>query len=171
MKKSLFTILILFVITVANAQTQRWAVGFKLGEPTGVNLRKYGNSNALDLTVGTYGALLGMDRLYRNGTYRNVGIMLNATYLWYTPLLSERMIAYAGAGAQLNTRRYYPDQFSRVGAYTNNISIGPSATAGLEYFSRRTSSSYFLEGGSYVELLPAFLFVSPQVSAGIRHNF
>lgn len=171
MKKQLLTILLLLGVTVASAQTQQWAIGFKLGEPTGVNLRKYGDNNALDVTIGTYGGLLGMDRLYRNGTYRNVGVMLNATYLWYTPLLSERLTAYTGVGAQLNSRRYYPDKFSSVDAYTNNISIGPSAMAGLEYFSPRGSSSYFIEGGSYVELLPAFLFVSPQISAGIRHNF
>lgn len=171
MKKALLSLLLLLGVTLANAQPQRWAVGFKLGEPTGVNLRKYGDRNAFDVSVGTYGGLLGMDRAYRNGSYRNVGVMLNASYLWYTPLLAERMTVYTGLGAQLNSRRYYPDRFSNVGAYTNNISIGPSATAGLEYFSARRPSSYFIEGGTYVELLPAFLFLSPQISAGIRHNF
>ncbi|GAB3166019.1 hypothetical protein [Telluribacter humicola] len=172
MKKQVFTIILLLsVVTLASAQTQRWAIGFKLGEPTGLNLRKYGDRNALDITVGTYGGILGMDRSYRNGSYRNAGVMLNASYLWYAPLLAERMTVYTGVGAQLNSRRYYPDRFSNVGAYTNNISIGPSATAGLEYFSARSASSYFVEGGTYVELLPAFLFLSPQISAGIRHNF
>ncbi|GAB2789018.1 hypothetical protein GCM10027275_37440 [Rhabdobacter roseus] len=171
MKKCIVIVsLLLFVgSSLAQAQIQSWAAGFKLGEPTGVNLRKYGDRNALDITVGTYGMLLGNYRDYRSGNYRTMGLMLNGSYLWYAPLFRERMSAYAGVGLQVNSRRYYPNRFDNL--HVKNISLGPSGTVGLEYFSPYKSTSFFLEGGAYVEFLPGFFFTSPQLSIGIRTNF
>jgi hypothetical protein len=125
----------------------------------------------LDITVGTYGGFIAKNRVYRKGEYRSVGYMANISYIWYAPILNNCMIAYAGAGGQVNSRHYYLDQLSSVDAYSRTISFGPTATVGLEYFSRAKASSFFLEGGGYAELLPGFLFASPQISFGIRTNF
>lgn len=171
MRIYILAILLTLAPFCTQAQTQRWALGFKVGEPTGLNIRKYGDKNALDISAGTYGGLLSQNRPYRKGEYRSMGYMLNISYLWYASILSNRMIAYAGAGGQINSRKYFPDQLSSVGGNTRNISFGPAASAGLEYFSRVKSSSFFLEGGGYVELLPGFLFGSPQLSLGVRTNF
>jgi hypothetical protein len=157
-------------ITMAGAQTRSWAIGFKIGEPSGLNIRKYGDHNALDITLGTYGGVLAQNKAYRKGNYRTAGFMLNSTYLWYVHWLRERMIAYAGVGGQVNSRNYYPGK-SGGGVYLRSVSLGPSATAGLEYLSRAKARSFFLEGGGYVELLPGFLYTSPQVSFGVRFNF
>ncbi|TDB61829.1 hypothetical protein [Arundinibacter roseus] len=155
------------------AQPRRWAVGAKLGEPTALNLRKYGDRNALDIALGTYGGLVGKNRVYRKGTYQSVGVMLNVTYLWYVPFINNRMTAYAGFGGQINARHYYPDPSAMTAevSYPKSISLGPGGTVGLEYFSRMKTTSFFLEGGGYTELLPDFLFLSPQLSFGIRNNF
>lgn len=76
--------LILFVallggLTVPNrarAQYNNWSVGFRLGEPAGVNIRKYvGSNHAFDLNVGTYGGLYGNRRSYRTGVYRSVSTL------------------------------------------------------------------------------------------------
>lgn len=157
--------------SLVQAQTKRWAFGLKLGEPIGLHLRKYGERNALDLTLGTYGGFFAQSRPYRKGYYQTTGLMFNGTYLWYVPFFNERMSAYAGFGAQVNSRRYFEDQFGTVTVFDRSISLGPSGTAGIEYFARRKSTSYFLEGGGYAEFVPDFMYVSPQLSFGIRTNF
>lgn len=162
----------LFSFSFSQAQTQKWAIGFKLGEPTAVSLRKYGDQNALDISIGTYVGLLKSKKTYKtsNDDLADVGLMFNATYLWYVPMLSERMMAYGGVGVQVNSRRYYPNKNLRE-AYTTNISTGPSATVGLEFFFAQKPTSIFLEGGTYLELLPKIFYLNPNLSIGIRHNF
>ncbi len=157
---------------VANAQTKKWAVGFEVGEPSAISLRKYGDRNALDVSVGTYVGLFKGKKTYKTSTddLADVGIMFNATYLWYVPMFNERMMAYGGVGVQVNSRRYYPNKNLRE-AYTTNISTGPSATVGLEFFFAQKPTSVFIEGGTYLELLPKIFYLNPNLSIGIRHNF
>lgn len=155
---------------VGKAQTRSWAIGFKIGEPTGLDFRKYGDRNALDITLGTYGGILAQNAAYRKGSYRTTGLMLNGTYLWYTHFFRDRMTAYAGVGGQVNSRRYFPDLPGNI-SFSRSVSLGPSGTVGLEYFSRAKSKSYFLEGGGYVELVPDIGYASPQISFGVRYNF
>lgn len=157
---------------MAHAQYDNWAVGFKLGEPTGVNIRKYFNNiHAIDVTVGTYGGILSNDRKYRgsDGRYKNAGISLQIHYLWHTPLFnSEAVHVYYGIGGQINNRRSYPDRLA--GQYEKALTLGGSALAGFEYYIPDNRISVFLEGGTYVELLRRPFFLSPNISAGLRFN-
>jgi hypothetical protein len=157
---------------IAKAQTKKWAVGFEVGEPTAVSIRKYGDRNALDVSLGTYTGLLKGKKTYKtkNDDLGDIGIMFNATYLWYVPMINDRMIAYGGAGVQVNSRRYFPDKTKRE-QYVRNISTGPSVTAGLELFFAQKPTSVFLEGGAYLEMLPKIFYLNPSLSLGIRHNF
>lgn len=155
-----------FVVSTAQAQTQKWALGFKVGEPTGVSLRKYGDRNGLDISVGTYTSLLKSKKEYKNGELGSIGIMFNGTYFWYVPMMNEKMIAYGGLGVQINSRR-----LNLANDHTNNISTGPSITGGLEFFSGSKPTSYFIEVGSYLELLPKIFYLNPNLNVGIRHNF
>lgn len=170
MKKVLFTLIGLLVMNLAHAQYDNWAVGFKLGEPTGFNVRKYFNNiNAFDITIGTYGGIVGNNRDYRQGHYRNAGLSVQAHYLWHYPLFNAELVHfYYGFGGQLNSRRYYPNRLS--GGYENTISIGGSGIGGIEYYLPDGRLSVFLEGGAYAEVLPRPLFVSPNISGGIRLN-
>ena len=53
MKKLALTFAFILSFGFAHAQYDNWAVGFKLGEPTGINIRKYFNNiHALDVTIG-----------------------------------------------------------------------------------------------------------------------
>ncbi|GAB2774617.1 hypothetical protein GCM10027275_17070 [Rhabdobacter roseus] len=173
MKKLGLTFLCVLCVSLAQAQYDNWAVGFKLGEPTGINLRKYFNSiNAIDVTVGTYGGILSNQRDYRQGEYRNVGVSFQIHYLWHHPLFNAELVQfYYGFGPQINSRRYYPDGLrSQTPNYQSNISLGGSGLGGLEYYLPDGRLSIFLEGGLYAELLPRLLYTSPNVSAGIRLN-
>jgi hypothetical protein len=55
--------------------------------------------------------------------------------------------------------------------YTINISTGPSATAGLEFFFAQKPTSFFVEGGSYLEFIPKFFYFNPNLSIDLRQNF
>lgn len=176
MKKTFVVIIVLVLCgTISQAQYNNWAVGFKLGEPTGINIRKYFNDDkAIDVTVGTYGGIYGNIRDYRNGRYKNVGLTVQVRYLWHKSLFnSEALKGYYGFGGQLNSRRYYfVPSSSSTGeeVYDRNISLGGTALAGLEYFMPGSRLSIFLEAGVYAEVLPAFLFLHPNVSGGVRLN-
>ncbi|MCE7039639.1 hypothetical protein [Dyadobacter sp. CY312] len=172
MKKYYLASLLFLSVLSANAQTQKWAVGFKLGEPTGISLRKYGDRNGLDISVGTYTGFLKSKKTYKtsNDDLGAIGIAFNGTYLWYVPMMNDRMMAYGGVGVQLNSRRYYPDKNVKS-VHTTNISTGPSATAGLEFFFAAKPTSFFVEGGGYLELLPKVFYFNPNLSIGLRHNF
>ncbi|GAB3955958.1 hypothetical protein GCM10028805_44400 [Spirosoma harenae] len=156
---------------LATAQYNNWSVGFRIGEPSGANVRKYfGNNKAFDLNIGTYGGIYGTKRSYRSGEYKNVGLTVQGHLIWHTALTkSESFRAYYGFGGQINTRRYYPPRLN--GEYENALSIGPSGIGGLEVFPASKPYSFFLEAGGYVELLQAPFFLSLNTGLGLRYNF
>lgn len=155
----------------ASAQYNNWSVGFRIGEPSGVNVRKYfGSNHAFDLNIGTYGALYGTKRSYRSGEYKTVGLTIQGHYIWHTALTkSESIRAYYGFGGQINNRRYYPPRLN--GDYESALSLGGSGIAGLEVFPVGKPFSIFLETGVYIELLPAPFFLSLNSGLGLRYNF
>jgi hypothetical protein len=172
MKKLALTFICTLCFGFAHAQYDNWAVGFKLGEPTGVNIRKYFNNiHALDVTIGTYGGVLSNNRKYRGdeGIYKNAGLSLQVHYLWHTPVFnSEAVHVYYGLGGQVNSRRSYPKRLN--GNYEKDISLGGSILGGFEYYIPDNRMSVFLEGGTYLELIPRPFYLSPNISAGVRFN-
>ena len=172
MKKLLLLSSLFLFVTDAFSQSQDWALGFEVGEPIAVSVRKYGDRNALDISFGTYIGLFKSKDNYKvsNDDMGSVGVMFNASYEWYVPLFNERISAYAGPGVQVNSRRYYPDRNVKS-VYTTNISTGPSATVGLEFFFAQKPASFFVEGGGYLELIPKLFYFNPTLSIGLRHNF
>lgn len=156
----------------ARAQYNNWAFGFRIGEPSGVNIRKYfGEKHAFDVNVGTYGGLYGNNRAYRSGYYKTVGLMVQGHYLWHDRILNnDNLRGYYGFGGQINSRRYYPDRFAATNDYESAIALGGSAVAGLEYFVPNKQYSIFLELGLYAEVLPSPLFFSVNSGLGIRFN-
>ncbi len=158
----------LMVPNRAQAQYNNWAVGFRVGEPSGVNIRKYfGSNHAFDLNVGTYGGLYGNYRKYRDGAYKSVGLTVQGHYLWHKALTSsESLRGYYGFGGQFNTRRFH-----NAGGVQSQLSIGASGIGGLEMFPANKPYSFFLETGLYVELLQAPFFLNLNTGLGIRYNF
>ncbi len=172
MRKVSFLFILVFLISSATfAQEKNWAIGAKLGEPAGLNIRKYFDERAFEINIGTYGGLWGQDRGYRKGTYNSVGLAVNMNYLWHGNLFKrERAKYYYGIGAQFNNRKYFPkDQKLAQGVAT--LSIGGNALAGLEFFMTDSPLSIFLEAGTYVEMLPSPIFMHIQSGVGARFNF
>ena len=157
----------------AQAQYNNWSVGFRIGEPSGVNVRKYfGENHAFDLNIGTYGGLYGNNRAYRAGRYKSVGLAVQGHFLWHTSFGSSQTFrGYYGFGGQIGSRRYYPDRLAYVNEFESTISLGGSGVAGLEIFPASKPYSFFLETGLYVEVLPAPFFLNLQSGVGLRYNF
>ncbi|WP_266366887.1 hypothetical protein [Tellurirhabdus rosea] len=163
----------LFTAERAQAQFNNWAVGFRLGEPAGLNVRKYfGENHAFDVNIGTYGGVYANVRSYRQGYYRNVGLAIQGHYLWHGDVGSSQTLHYYyGFGGQVGSRRYFPRNLSGQRTdYVNNISLGGSGVGGVEYFMPNKTTSIFLEAGLYAEVLPQPLFFNVQSGIGLRFN-
>ncbi|WP_460639642.1 hypothetical protein [Larkinella harenae] len=164
----------LLISNPLQAQDNSWAVGFRLGEPTGVNIRKYfSNGNGFDFNIGTYGGLYGKVRKYRQGRFNNVGLAFQGHYIRHGEVgRSQTLHYYYGLGAQVSSRRYFPnDKINQPTNFEKNIGLGGSGIVGLEYFLPQKPSSIFVETGLYAEVVPGFLFFNLQSAIGVRYNF
>ncbi|MFN8356641.1 MAG: hypothetical protein U0Y10_19460 [Spirosomataceae bacterium] len=175
MKQFVGIIVFVLLCQLAYSQPKKFAVGVRLGEPSGLNARYYleDGERAIDVNIGTYGGLWGNVRSYRSGYYKNVGLAISANYLFMHQLFGkEQVMGYYGFGGQINSRRYYPDQFNQSGQvfYDKTISLGGSGLGGIEYFLPDRPLSIFLDAGLYVEVLPGFLFMHQQIGTGVRLN-
>ena len=178
MKKLLFLIIPALILSTANlAQAQydnNWAVGFRVGEPLGLNIRKYfqDGERAFDVNIGTYGLVYNNNRRYKNGEYKTAGLMIQGIYLFHQPLfVKDWGHVYYGFGGQINSRRHFPDawKFESVKS-VSKISLGPTGTAGIEFKLPNQNTAFFLDAGVYLEALPAPFFLNGQISAGVRVN-
>lgn len=176
--KKLQILLVFSLISFSGlAQTKDWAVGFRIGEPGGLMLRRYLNNdkNVLEFNVGTYGALWGNISKYRDGQYKNIGFAFNGQYLWRNEMgKSGKLMNYYGFGGQITSRTYYsPKNINGqiIDIDQSNIALGGVGTAGLEYFPDGAPLSIFMEVGLYAELIPAVLYLHPQGGVGVRLNF
>lgn len=174
MKKGfLFLTCILFLgLSESFAQNyNNWAVGFRVGEPIGINVRKYfaeGTRN-FDVNIGTYGLLWGNHREYQGGTYYDqAGWMIQGIYHWNKEFGSnDRSQFYYGFGGQINQRRRPPESGNRTGHKTT--SLGGAGNVGLEFgLPSNDDLSFFMDGGVYIEALPKILFLAPTASVGLR---
>jgi hypothetical protein len=189
MKKILF-LSILMMLSFSNEIFAQYnnnvAVGLRIGEPLGLNIRKYFQygDKAFDVNIGTYGLFYGQHRKYRDGGYhlldqygdsssQPLGYMFQGIYSWHYPVgKGDALKAYYGFGGQINYRTY-ASEGNIVGTRQNgekHISLGPAGAAGVEYNLPGNDLGIFLDAGGYIELAPDLLFMVPQISAGVRVN-
>jgi hypothetical protein len=174
MKKliALFVCMLALGIAHINAQQKEWAIGLRLGDPSGLNIKKYfGRGNAFDLNIGSYGNFYGRSRGYRGGYYGNAGIAIMGNYLWQKDITNANGLTwYYGLGGMFSSRRYYVYDSSRR-VYTSNVALGATAMVGLEYFIPNTPISIFGDISAYVEIVPAPFWMNLPVGIGGRFNF
>ncbi|MES2518945.1 MAG: hypothetical protein V4585_12600 [Bacteroidota bacterium] len=170
MKKLFFLFILTLIYSNSFSQEKSWAVGVKVGDPSGLNIRHYLNNgnNAVELNLGVYGGIWGLRSNYKDGTFNGAGFSFSGVYLWHNEMTS-RLKNYYGFGAQFTSRSYYvPD-----GAGTKEIpttGLGGLGQVGLEYF-LNSPLSIFIEAGAYIELVPSILYFHPQGGGGVRLNF
>lgn len=163
--------LLTFLITSylsTKAQEKNWAIGAKIGDPSGINLRHYLNNdkNAIEVNVGVYGAIWGLRSNYKDGAFDGAGFSFSGLYLWHNEMTSN-LKNYYGFGAQFTSRSYKDKNNTQIPI----TGLGGLGQAGLEYFLQSSPISIFMEVGAYVELVPAVLYFHPQGGVGARLNF
>jgi hypothetical protein len=170
MKKISILFLFTFLTITAFSQEKKWAIGARIGEPAGLNIRRYNDQRALELNVGTYGGIWGNNRGYKKGKYTSVGLAVNINYLWHGNVLKKEYVKYYyGFGAQFNNRKFFPKD-QKLAQGVGILSIGASGISGLEFYVPDSPLSIFLEVGPYIELLKSPFFLHAQGGLGIRYN-
>jgi hypothetical protein len=188
MKRTILLLILCLGLSNLYAQQKQWAVGLRLGEPAGLNVKKYiGKSNALDVTLGSSGTFYGgNNRAYRykgyNG-YRQAGIALAVNYEWQKPLKGASGLQwYIGLGGQVSSRRFYysdSEYYTKNGNiyyygnyyYETQVALGATGIVGLEWFIPNTPISLNADLGLYMELFPATAWFNVPVGIGGRYNF
>jgi hypothetical protein len=167
--KKLFLLLLLTISSLTSfSQEKNWAVGAKIGDPSGLNLRHYlsNDKNLVEINVGVYGAIWGLKSNYKDGAFDGAGFSFSGLYLWHNEMTSN-LKNYYGFGVQFTSRSYIDKNSASIPA----TGLGGLGQAGLEYFLPSSPISIFLEAGAYVELVPAVLYFHPQGGIGARLNF
>ena len=168
MKKIFLLTLLITSYLSTKAQEKNWAIGAKIGDPSGLNLRHYLNNdkNAVEVNVGVYGAIWGLRSNYKDGAFDGAGFSFSGLYLWHNEMTSN-LKNYYGFGAQFTSRSYKDKNNTQI----PTTGLGGLGQVGLEYFLPSSPISIFLEAGAYVELVPAILYFHPQGGLGARLNF
>ncbi len=177
MKKTLiFTIFFLSVFSVNSfAQIEKnWALGLKVGEPLGLNIRKYLHygERAFDFNIGTYGFLIGSNRNYKKDPrFDQTGVSFQGLYHYYKTLgKNDKVGVYYGYGAFFNLRNEIFIENNIRNNDINQFSIGAAVNAGIEMDIPENALTVFLDAGGFMELAPKPLFVAPSLNIGLRVN-
>lgn len=86
MRKLLLIVLISVLFLTANAQTKDWGIGIRLGDPSGITIKKHIENNAFELSIG------------RTHTFSNKGFYDNKFKDWH-PDINYTDIQYVGYNA------------------------------------------------------------------------
>jgi hypothetical protein len=171
MKRILLLSILLISSLSGFSQEKGWALGAKIGDPSGLNIRHYLNNdkNAIEVNVGVYGGIWGLRSNYKDGAFDGAGFSFSGVYLWHNEMTTN-LKNYYGFGAQFTSRSYYvPDGTGKKEIPTTGL--GGLGQVGIEYFLPSSPISIFLEAGAYVELVPSILYFHPQGGGGVRLNF
>ncbi len=186
-----------FTISVGSfAQHKTWGIGFRLGDPMGVSVKKYlANQRAFELNLGRTG-VWGYN--YKNSFYRHQkfndydygwhkvrsAISLQGHYLFQRGVKGKDFKGldwYYGFGGQLRTftvdyqyKYYYgPGKHDWTTRWekVNDIDLGIDGMIGLEYSWREVPLTVFVDMNLFVEIAdnPFHLFL--QGGTGIRYYF
>jgi len=179
MKKIVLVGLLTACLSTVYGQTKNWAGGVRFGEPFGLSVKKYiGESNAFDLTIGSWGSFYGGRRPYRD-VYRSSGLAIMGNYLWQPSLDFlgvEGLDWYYGFGGQLGTSRYYKRFYDVNGRLVEDrqrgsVNLGVTGMVGTEWFIPSTQFSVFLDLALYLEVVPQPFWPNLQGGIGGRYNF
>jgi len=179
---------------------QNWGLGFRLGDPSGLTIKKYNGNKAFELSIGRthlfnrsdyyYGRY---DRWYvdQNFNYkahellnysygRAVGIQFH--YLVHKEVKNAVGLQwYYGAGVQLRLMSYRynyryklengPDWIVVTDERVTETDFGLDGVLGLEYKIQNAPVSLFVDGTLFMELVDDPFYFSPQFGLGGRYTF
>lgn len=149
----------------------KWGLGLKLGDPSGIALKRYMGNHAFDITIGNS----FIEREYKTHSYKSGGI--SATVMYEREMLIPIVHGldwYFGVGAQVSSRKYYKKL--NIGGWDydeteTKIAAGAVGVIGIEYVISQSPVAVFGEFTPYLELTPASSWFVPQGAIGVRYCF
>ena len=196
MHKLLLVLLLLPLTTLG----QNWGIGFRLGDPSGLSVKKYDGNHAWELNVGRSHLFDRHDRYYDrydrwyadqhfnykahelvNYSYgRALGIQLH--YLVQKDVKNATGLGwYYGFGGQLRFQQYRydyryklengPDWIVVSDQRVAETDLGLDGVIGLEYKFQNAPLNLFVDGTLFMELIDDPFFFQPQFGIGARYVF
>jgi hypothetical protein len=192
--------LIIALLLTTTSSAQSWGLGIRLGDPSGLSVKKYGNGHAWEFSLGRT-HLFSNNRYYNDRyynwyndqdfgykehellNYRNsVPIGLQVHYLIHKPISNaEGLTWYYGVGGQLRTQRFEYDYRYKVEngpdwvvvneERVTEVDLGVDGVLGLEYTFSDAPLAVFLDATLFMELFDDPFVFWPQLGLGIRYNF
>ncbi|MCU0449154.1 MAG: hypothetical protein MUC97_04800 [Bernardetiaceae bacterium] len=155
-------------------------LGLRVGDPTGLTVKKYFGDNALEINLGR--SYVWGWRGYYNGRYDDdwdfrgrLPLSLQVHYLWHNRLRGTPELSwYWGLGAQLRHHSYavvYKNRGRRYEERYADYDLGLDFVLGLEYTFSSDPLSIFADVTPFVEVVDRPFYLWLQAGAGVRYNF
>jgi hypothetical protein len=193
MKKYVIGLLLFLGSSGLWAQSYQWGVGLRVGDPTGISVKRFMGSHAWELNLGQthvwgFDAFREFENDYNDYRYLDSRLKsaasLQVRYLTFKPITIEgrdKLSWYAGLGGQLRSVRVDYRYRYRVGPRNNDwrerwesvndVDLGADLIVGLDYSFHDLPLSIFADINLFVELLDSPLYLRMQGGAGVRYNF
>ena len=194
------TTLLALALVTTTATAQKWGVGFRLGDPSGITVKKYGQGHAWEFSLGRT-LLFNGDHYYNSRYaywydhqhfdykeheligYRNsTPIGLQVHYLVQKPVKDAGGLSwYYGVGGQLRTQlTSYDYRYKLKGGHdwviVNNADVretdvGVDGVIGLEYLFKDAPVALFVDGTLFMEVFNEPFLFDGQGGIGVRYTF
>lgn len=200
MRIQLIIVVLAILLFTHYASAQSWGLGIRLGDPSGLSIKKYSKGHAWEFSLGR--THLFSNRGYYNDRYDNwyndqhyghkahefiayrstVPIGLQVHYLIQKPFADAAGLGwYFGFGGQLRTQRIEYDYRYKVEngpdwVYVTNEAVtetdlGVDGVIGLEYLFPEAPIAIFLDATLFMELFNDPFVFNAQGGAGVRYTF
>jgi uncharacterized protein YraI len=184
--------------SAGSSQSKNWGVGLRLGDPTGLTVKKYNGNAAFELNIGSspnwgyyhYDRRFSYYDKYEGYVYkgydRAFATSVQLHYLKHIPISGiNNLDFYYGGGAQVRFTKvlYWYDYKSYYGPGKGDyewfrgsdastfVDLGLDGKIGLEYTFSEVPLSLFVDANLYLELYYKPLWATGMGGAGIRYNF
>lgn len=195
MRKLIVGLVLCLLSSSGWAQSYQWGVGLRVGDPTGISVKRFMGSHAWEFNLGQthvwgYNAFREFENDHDYDDYRYLdsrfrsAVSLQLRYLTFKPIQIEgrdKLSWYAGLGGQLRSvsvdyrYRYWAgprnNDWRERWESVNDVDLGADLIAGLEFSFHDLPLSVFADVNLFVELLNNPLFLRLQGGAGLRYNF
>ncbi|MBL4753272.1 MAG: hypothetical protein JKY52_06715 [Flavobacteriales bacterium] len=152
LKGILFLLFILSAeIVFAQDADKDFSLGLRAGDPTGLTLKKYLGTNALELTIGS---LLG-----------DGDLSIFVHYLFHNPITS------IGDNNDITGLDWYYGLGGQIKSFNGAVDLGGDGVLGLEYTFSEIPITVFLDAILYVEIIDNPLNIDLDAGIGARYNF
>lgn len=200
MRNRLPSLALLGALLPAMASAQDWGLGLRLGDPSGLTLKKYWSGRAFEVNLGRT-HFFGPGHYYRDHYVRwyehehpghhghefiayraDPSLALQMHYLVRRPVRNaDGLDWYYGAGGQLRSYRYYYDYRYKPGpgpdwvvVYDERVAevdLGVDGVLGMEYKFNNAPFNVFLDLTLFMEVIDNPFVFWPQVGLGGRFLF